>query len=288
MASRRPPSTFAAYGKPRAAEGGLRARSRRGDIGETWWSKRFIAVLESHEIGGRLARGRQYARKGQVLGVDLAAGEVTAEVQGSERKPYAVRIEVPVFPPTTVAAFTGAVRERVALVARLLAGEMPADLEEVCEGLGLTLFPAGKRDLLTSCSCPDVSNPCKHVAAVLYVLAERFDEDPFLVLAWRGLSRASFLAALDGAGGASVPSAPSPAATGGRPAVVRVPLEAADLRGFWGSGDRPRAPLPAPSLSRPQSAIASLGPLGISAGGRDLAEALEAAVAEIALGLGGD
>ena len=84
--------SFASGAKARPVEGGLKARSARGSIGSTWWSRRFIDVLESLAIGGRLTRGRAYARKGQVISLDVTPGEVTASVQGSQARPYRVRI----------------------------------------------------------------------------------------------------------------------------------------------------------------------------------------------------
>ena len=80
--------------RPIRVAGGIKARSKRGAIGEQWWSRRFIGVLESYGMSGRLARGRSYARAGQVLDFELAQGRVTARVQGSRVRPYQVRIGV--------------------------------------------------------------------------------------------------------------------------------------------------------------------------------------------------
>ena len=80
--------------------------------------------------------------------------------------------------------------------ARLLAGEMPEDIEEVFAASGLSLFPETSADLSLDCSCPDFAVPCKHLAAVFYLLAEAFDEDPFAILAWRGREREDLLANL--------------------------------------------------------------------------------------------
>ena len=73
-------------------EGGVTARSRRGAIGESWWSGRFLAVLESLGVGGRRPRGKPYARQGQVTDLAVAPGAVTATVQGSRDQPYRVRV----------------------------------------------------------------------------------------------------------------------------------------------------------------------------------------------------
>src|SRR3954465_4239723 len=78
--------------RPIRVEGGLVARSERGAIGSTWWSRRFVAVLESLSMGGRLTRGRTYARKGQVLELGVRPGAVTSTVQGSRPQPYQVSI----------------------------------------------------------------------------------------------------------------------------------------------------------------------------------------------------
>src|SRR5271170_6945947 len=85
-----------ARSRPRAARGGIKAQSKRGAFGTTWWGKRWVEVLESFDIGGRLQRGRSYARGGQVLSVDIDKGEVKAKVQGSMAKPYAITIQLKV------------------------------------------------------------------------------------------------------------------------------------------------------------------------------------------------
>src|SRR5690349_21935477 len=80
--------------RPIRVEGGIKARSKRGAIGEQWWSRRFVEVLESFGMSGRLARGRHYARRGQVIGFELGHGLVRARVQGSRPAAYQVRIGV--------------------------------------------------------------------------------------------------------------------------------------------------------------------------------------------------
>ncbi|HYK67999.1 MAG TPA: SWIM zinc finger family protein [Streptosporangiaceae bacterium] len=182
--------------RPRKAAGGIKARSKRGPIGEQWWSRRFIEVLESLGLASRMSRGRSYARSGQVLGLDIGTGHVTAGVQGSRPKPYKVRLTVVPLTTAQWAAVEEALAARAVFRARLLAGEMPAEIEEVFAGCGTPLFPRTARDLEMSCSCPDWEVPCKHLAAVCYVLAEAFDDDPFAMLAWRGKGRDDLLAAL--------------------------------------------------------------------------------------------
>jgi len=176
--------------KPIRVEGGIKARTARGSIGQQWWSRRFVDILEGSCDGGRLARGRAYARKGQVLDLDLRPGVVAARVQGSRPEPYQVTIKIEAYGRRAWAAIEQALAAQALYRARLLAGEMPPEIEAVFDEVGLPLFPA-RFDM--QCSCPDWGFPCKHLSAVLYLLGEAFDEDPFLVLAWRGRGRAELL-----------------------------------------------------------------------------------------------
>ncbi|HEX8630697.1 MAG TPA: SWIM zinc finger family protein [Catenuloplanes sp.] len=182
-------------GGPIHVEGGIKARTKRGSIGEQWWSRRFIDILEGICDPGRLARGRAYARKGQVLDFDLSPGLVVARVQGSRPKPYQVKITIEAYGDADWTRVEEALAAQALHRAKLLAGEMPTELVGVFDELGLPLFPS-RLDM--ECSCPDWGFPCKHLSAALYVLAEAFDDDPFLVLAWRGRGREELLDALRG------------------------------------------------------------------------------------------
>ena len=175
--------------KPRPAKGGIRSRSRRGAFGESWWARRWIEVLEGFPIGARLGRGRSYARKGQVLDIDVEPGTVTARVQGSRRAPYRVTVALPTLSEADRQAVARELARHTQLAAGLLAGEMPPELEEVFLEAGAPLFPQEVGDLETACSCPDWSNPCKHIAAVYYLVAEELDRNPFLLLRLRGFRR---------------------------------------------------------------------------------------------------
>ncbi len=174
------------FDPPRPVEGGIKARGERGSLGESWWSRRFVDLLESFADEGRLARGRSYARKGQVTGLKVGAHEVTATVQGSDPEPYDVAIGTNVIDDVVWDAIEEVLASQAVFRARLLAGEMPPEIEEVFAAFGVSLFPESAGDLHIMCSCPDWGEPCKHGAAVLYLLAEAFDDDPFLILAWHG------------------------------------------------------------------------------------------------------
>jgi len=179
--------------RPRPVSGGIQINSTRGAVARTWWSARFLAVVEAAGVGGRLARGRTYARRGQTVSLRVDAGAATAQVQGSAARPYRVRIGAPTLGKAQWNAVLDALAADASLTAALLAGELPHEVEDTFAAQGLALFPAGRDDLAMDCTCPDVTVPCKHLAAVFYLLAERFDADPFDVLALRGRDRETLL-----------------------------------------------------------------------------------------------
>jgi uncharacterized Zn finger protein len=182
--------------KPIQTEEGIKARSKRGDFVKNWWASRWIETLEELIDPGRLRRGRSYARKGQVLTLEETRDGVKAKVQGSRRTPYKIAITVSKLSDRQWEQVIDAMAGQALLVAQLLAGEMPQDIEEVFEAAGASLFPTSQRELVTTCSCPDYASPCKHVAAVHYLLGERFDEDPFLLFRLRGRTQEQIMAAL--------------------------------------------------------------------------------------------
>jgi uncharacterized Zn finger protein len=182
---------------PRLPSHGIRAHTRRGAFATSWWASRWIAALERLAIGpGRLARGRTYARAGQVVSLDVTREGVTAVVQGSRPDPYRAKIQFRRLSDAEWERVIDAMAVEAIYAARLLSGEMPEQIEEVFASVGTSLFPAEKGDMRTSCSCPDVANPCKHIAAVHYLLGERFDEDPFLMFVLRGRGQDEIVAAL--------------------------------------------------------------------------------------------
>jgi uncharacterized Zn finger protein len=192
--------------RPLRVEGGIQINSARGPVARTWWSRRFLTVLESLGVGGRLSRGRSYARQGQIVSLDVDAGGAVAQVQGSRPQPYKVRIGIPAFGKAAWAAVTQALAGEASYAAVLLNGEMPREIETVFDAVGLSLFPTEQRDLAMDCNCPDYAVPCKHLAAVFYVLAERFDADPFEILALRGRDRDTLLEELRARRAAAAPS----------------------------------------------------------------------------------
>lgn len=230
--------------RPRPVENGLKARRTRGSIGESWWSRRFLDVLESFAMGNRLTRGRTYARKGQVISLEVAPGQVRASVQGSRAKPYQVTISLPVFAELVWAKAEIALSEQALPSAKLLAGEVPPELEDLFAGAGAPLFPRDANELGQRCTCPDRAVPCKHLAATFYLLAEAFDDDPFLILRWRGRDREALLGRLRqlrADASAEHPDQAPPAAAGTSLALVDLAQPTREPDRFW----LPPPPLPA-------------------------------------------
>jgi len=224
--------------KPKEVKDGIKAKSKRGAIGETWWSKRWIGVLESFDMGTRLTRGRSYARKGQVISIDIHKGEVTAKVQGTRPKPYAVRIQLNPISELDWDRVSDAMASKAIFAAKLLSGEMPLDIEDAFSEAGVSLFPTSKKELETNCSCPDWANPCKHIAAVYYLLAERFDEDPFLIFKLRGRTEEEIIDALREKR-ALTAEEESEAITEGAVSIPGEKVKSLDecLDSFWHAGD---------------------------------------------------
>ncbi len=163
----------------------------------SWWGQRFIEALERFTDPARLGRGRSYARGGRILSYQVEGGVVSAKVRGSVN-PYFGVYKEPIYSTTVAlkpisrANWTKVIAKlsgRAAPVAKLLLNEMPDDIDDTFGRLELHLLPGDQHDFTTECSCPDWSNPCKHVAGVCYLLASALDRDPFLLFELRGLAR---------------------------------------------------------------------------------------------------
>lgn len=189
---------------PLPTEGGLATSKQRGSMAGTWWSRRFVDALESYGLGARMQRGRRYARSGQVLTLDVRTAVIAAQVQGSRRTPYLITVSLPEPSAKQWTKIESAMAAKIGFVAQLLAGEVPLDLEGVFATAGVSLFPRAWREVRADCSCPDWENPCKHIAAVLYVFADQLDADPWLLLRWRGRTREELVGPFHTRGGSNL------------------------------------------------------------------------------------
>lgn len=176
---------------PRCASG-IRAQEMRTGAGRNWWFRRWQQVLEGMGLGARLGRGKNYAISGQVTEMRIEGPHVEARVVGTRAEPYRVTIDFRIPEGESRAHICAALRREPMLVARLLADDLPTEVEELFRAEGLTLFPGGKiapgkYDMTTRCSCPDYANPCKHSSAVLILLGEEIARRPSTLLDLRGI-----------------------------------------------------------------------------------------------------
>lgn len=189
MAQRRYSHSYYPYYRPstpRKAEGGMKIKSSRGEIGGKWWSKRFLSILSSYGWDSRLERGRRYARSGQVLRINMGNGTVQAEVQGSRSTPYKIEIAFPLAGEESWAEIFSYLMEKPEIISHMLTGELLPEVEEAFRKARSPMIPEKSSEITMNCNCPDYANPCKHIAAVFYVLADYLDEDPFLLFQLKG------------------------------------------------------------------------------------------------------
>ncbi|TQE98320.1 MAG: helicase SNF2, partial [Spiribacter salinus] len=156
-------------------------------FGHTWWGEQWLNALHAVDWSNRLPRGRRYANNGSVQSLRVDGRRVEARVKGSRRTPYKVSLEIPALPGAETEQLLDAIAADPALIGRLLNRELDPAVMEHAELLGVRIFPRDWRDLQMRCSCPDGASPCKHVAAVIYLIVREIDADPFQVFALRGL-----------------------------------------------------------------------------------------------------
>lgn len=218
----------------------------------SWWGKKFIEAIERLTDDARLKRGRSYASGKKVKNFEIDKGLVMAQVRGSVNPYYGVYTEplyntVIDFQPISKAKWTAAIAlmaSKASQISRLLLNEIPDNIEDNFNTLGLNLLPASTKDFHTQCSCPDYSNPCKHIAGVYYLIAAELDRNPFLLFELRGLSREELQAELQKTPLGQALSAELSAQK--RPPVPvesyytqpqRTPVPELDLKAFW-QGDK--------------------------------------------------
>jgi uncharacterized Zn finger protein len=178
---------------PLTIKGGIRAQTAHAGPFRVWWSRRWTDVLEGFRMGPRLGRGRHYAISGQVSELDMTSGCVSAEVQGANADPYRCSIRFASLDSSQKGKVVADLKARPMLIARLIAGELPHDVEMLFEQVHAPLFPRRSGDIQSACSCPDWANPCKHLAAVYCLLGETISKNPLLLLALRGITRADLI-----------------------------------------------------------------------------------------------
>ncbi len=249
-----------------AVKGGIRAQNPHVGNLRVWWSRRWTEVLENFRLGARLGRGRNYAVSGQVSSLTIRPGFVEAAVQGSDKEPYTSDIRFRAVEGEAKARIIELLRRRPMMIARLLVCDLPDEVEAFFRAEGCPLFPKREHDLTSRCTCPDYANPCKHLAAVYYLLGEAITKNPLILLELRGISRADLLGEAAEPAGAAAAAPPAEAAAEEpwtREGFYGVPREA-----FSDYGPALASVTPAPLIYR-------LGPLPFWRGQERFTDTLE-------------
>jgi len=240
---------------------------------QTWWSQRFISVLESFKMGSRLARGKAYAEEAKVLKLSISSGIVTAMVQGSRKAHYRVNIRLETLSDAAWKQVMYNLTKKAIYAVELLQDKMPKDIEQVFAVANESLFPSRLEELESECDCPDWSNPCKHIAATYYILAQHFDLDPFLIFIWRGRLKTQLLEYLRANWRQGKPKTPTFGIK------MRREIDGDEYQRYWfGNADiRESSPLNPFSDAVPDTNIKKLGEAPVQLDGRDLGEVLREA-----------
>ena len=151
------------------------------DFGRTWWGQQWLQSLNRIDFSNRLERGNRYAKNGSVKSINIRGNQIEAKVQGSQRKPYSISIVVPPFFEEEKKVFLSAISKNSLLLSKLLNRELPTELLQISDQNKIKIFPQSWQDIKLNCSCPDWAVPCKHLAAVIYTIANEIDQNPFIV-----------------------------------------------------------------------------------------------------------
>jgi uncharacterized Zn finger protein len=221
-------------------------------------TREFLAVLESLGMAARFQQGRRLARAGAVQGLTVTTSVATANVRDADpdaADTHRVRIAVRAFSATEWHHVQAALAAQAIHVAKLLAGEVPDGLDSVLADLGLSLLPQSVSEVALSCSCRAWQEPCGHVIATWYALADEFERDPFTMFAWRGRGREELLDLVREPPSA-VPAQAVPPAPGR----------------FWVAGHRASRPPRPVGTRRPDAILDQLDPLHLAVGRHDVTD----------------
>jgi len=157
------------------------AFQRKSTFGQTWWGQQWINILEGLDESGRLARGRTYANNGSVQSIAFEGNKIAARVKGTSPRPYKISFNIDPLSPSDKARLLSLIAENPLYLTQLLNRQLPSELFNDCQHQGIFLFPRSWEAFHSDCSCPDWGDPCKHRAAVLFLVANEIDKNPFLI-----------------------------------------------------------------------------------------------------------
>lgn len=175
---------------PRRVRGGVKLKAKAGELPRSWVTQRVMRVAEQAAGGEAFREGVEYARMGQVKRLTIEGVVCEAVIQGRSDKPYRTELKLEAFDADAQEKVVGTMGEHVRYAAKLLAGELPSNIEDVFAPLGLRLVPTEPADMSPVCDCSDWSKTtpwCKHAVCLTTLVAERLGEDPMLVFGLRGL-----------------------------------------------------------------------------------------------------
>lgn len=169
--------------KPKSSTG----PRQRMKFGQTWWGKEWLNALTHIDYDNRLPRGRAYAGNGSVIDINTLGNTITAKVQGSQYSPYKIKITIPEFTPAQKEKLVNEIIKNPLILSNLLNREIPEELNRLALDHDIHIFPGSWKDFNMDCSCPDWAVPCKHLAAVIYIISNEIDANPFVLFNLRGI-----------------------------------------------------------------------------------------------------
>ncbi len=280
--------------KPRRVRGGLKiSTAEQASLwSDSWAAQRWVRIIEQAAPGKRSVEGLEYASLGQTKSLNVEPGAVVALIQGRAERAYQTRLTIATHSPDQWEKVVGVMTDQAVYAAKLLAGDLPTNIEEVFVPLGLKLFPTDASEVGVSCTCADFQAEervghakaaagetaapaawCKHAACAAYILAQRLSSDPFLMFKFRGLDGQELLERLRHSRAIANSSKTNPSVYAGRvPGVSDTgPVVFEATRDFWElppDVENLEAPIEPPPVSHPL--LRRLGPSPLAAiPGRD-------------------
>ncbi len=155
--------------------------------GNTWWGQKWLEALSHIDYSNRLPRGKSYANTGKVKDITLQKHSIKAQIQGSAPRPYKVEISLLPFSALQKRDILDTISDNPFFLSKLLNRELPTALIEELQKVQVSLFPTRWGEVKGHCSCPDSAVPCKHMAAVIYMMANEIDKNPFIIFSLKDL-----------------------------------------------------------------------------------------------------
>lgn len=227
---------------PRRVRGGVKFKLKAGELPRSWVTQRLLRVAEQGAPSDVYKDGLEYARLGQTKRLTIEDTLCEGIIQGRSDRPYTTLLSLDQFDAESQERVVAAMADQVRYTAKLLAGELPSNIEDVFAPLGLKLFPAEPQDINPVCSCPDWTKQqpwCKHTVCLTALLAERLGDDPMVIFGLRGMPAQQLIDGLRQKRAVGVQgSGPAPVLLQHVPGVSDIPSPPLDdsIDSFWEVG----------------------------------------------------